>query len=92
MLLYNRSFFKKRWISGAFFVRDPVDAERWRLQYVKSLFNIDVLDFEAIHNLKTMRIIFELLRERVGSPISYSSIAEDVSVSPTTVKKVYSNS
>ncbi|MBA3237330.1 MAG: ATP-binding protein [Parachlamydiaceae bacterium] len=70
-----------------FLTEDPVDANRWRLQYIESLLNIDVLDFDGIHSLKTMRLIFEMLRERVGSPISYSSIAEDVSVSPTTVKK-----
>ncbi len=66
---------------------EDVDAKRWRLQYVESLLNIDVLDFETIHNLKTMRLIFELLHERVGSPISYSSIFGDVALSPTTVKK-----
>lgn len=70
-----------------FLAEDNVDADRWRLQYIESLLNVDVLDFEAIHDLKTMRLIFELLRERVGSPISYNSIAEDVAVSPTTVKK-----
>lgn len=70
-----------------FLVDNLIDANRWRLQYTESLLNTDVLDFENIHNLKTMRLIFELLRERVGSPISYSSIAEDVAASPTTVKK-----
>jgi hypothetical protein len=80
-------FLKRGGFPEPFLAEDDVDADRWRLQYVESLLNIDVLDFEAIHNLKTMRLIFELLRERVGSPISYNSIAEDVSVSPTTVKK-----
>ncbi len=32
-------------------------------------------------------MIFELLRQRVGSPISFSSIALDVQISPLTVKK-----
>lgn len=64
-----------------------VEANRWRLQYTDSLLRVDVLDFEELHSLKTIRLVFELLRERVGSPISYTSIAEDVSVSPNTVKK-----
>jgi len=64
-----------------------VDAMRWRLQYVDSLLRIDVLDFENIQNLKAIRLVFELLRARVGSPISYSSIAEDTAISPNTVKK-----
>jgi len=45
------------------------------------------LDFDKIQNLKAIRLIFELLRERVGSPISFSSLAEDVAISPNTVKK-----
>lgn len=70
-----------------FLVEDVVEANRWRMQYVDSLLRIDVLDFENIHNVNAIRLIFELLRERVGSPISYSAIAEDVGVSPNTVKK-----
>ncbi len=70
-----------------FLALDPIDADRWRLQYVDSLLRIDVLDFENIHNLNAIRLVFDLLRERVGSPISYTSIAEDVAISPNTVKK-----
>jgi hypothetical protein len=70
-----------------FLAQDPIDAERWRLQYVDSLLRIDVLDFDTIHNLKAIQLVFDLLRERVGSPISYTSIAEDVAISPNTVKK-----
>jgi hypothetical protein len=66
---------------------DLTDANRWRLQYVDSLLRVDVLDFENIQNLNAIRLVFELLRERVGSPISYSSVAEDVAISPNTVKK-----
>ena len=73
-----------------FLCNDPVDARRWRLQYVDSLLRIDVLDFETIHNLKAIRLVFELLRSRVGSPISYRSIAEDVGVAPNTIKKYIS--
>ena len=70
-----------------FFCEDLVDAKRWRLQYVDSLLREDVLDFENIQNVQTIRLVFELLRSRVGSPISYSSIAQDVTISPNTVKK-----
>ncbi|MES2345862.1 MAG: ATP-binding protein [Chlamydiota bacterium] len=70
-----------------FLTPDPIEANRWRLQYVDSLLRVDVLDFENIHNLNAIRLIFELLRERVGSPISYASIARDVAISPNTVKK-----
>jgi predicted AAA+ superfamily ATPase len=70
-----------------FLAKDPVDADRWRLQYVDSLLRIDTLEFEQIQNVNAIRLVFELLRERVGSPISYTSIAEDVAIAPNTVKK-----
>ncbi|MCC5832362.1 MAG: ATP-binding protein [Chlamydiales bacterium] len=66
---------------------DAVEAGRWRLQYVDSLLRGDVLDFDQIQNIKAIRLIFELLREKVGSPVSYTSISEDIQVSPNTVKK-----
>ncbi|MCE5316014.1 MAG: ATP-binding protein [Parachlamydia sp.] len=69
-----------------FLAQDAIDADRWRLQYVESLLRVDVLDFENIRHLNAIRLVFELLRERVGSPVSYSSIAEDVAISPHTVK------
>ena len=70
-----------------FLTEDLVDASRWRLQYIDSLLKEDVLDFENIQNVNAIRLVFELLRERVGSPISYASIARDVAIAPNTVKK-----
>lgn len=62
-------------------------ADRWRMQYLDGLIRTDVLDFENIHNFKAMQMVLELLRRRVGSPASYKSIAEDVQISPLTVKR-----
>lgn len=64
-----------------------IDAKRWQLQYIDGLIREDILDFGHIHNLKAIQTILELLRRSVGSPISYSSIARDVQVAPTTVIK-----
>lgn len=70
-----------------FLATDPIDAARWRQQYVESMITIDATDFEAVQNVRAMRTIFNLLRSRVGSTVSYQSLAEDVAISPTTVKK-----
>lgn len=70
-----------------FLAKDLVDADRWRMQYIDSLLREDVLDFENIQNVNAIRLVFDLLRERVGSPVSYNSIAQDVAISPNTVKK-----
>lgn len=70
-----------------FLAEDIVSANRWRLQYINSMLSTDVFDFDKIQNIKAIRLIFELLRTKVGSPISYQSLAQDVAISPTTVKK-----
>lgn len=63
------------------------EVKRWRRQYVGSLMHEDVLDFDKIQNLRAIQLVFSLLRSRVGSPISYQSIAEDAGIAPNTVKK-----
>jgi len=68
-------------------ISNPTDVKRWRQQYINSLMSTDIFEIDTIHNLKAMNLVFNLLRERVGSPISYNSIAQDVGASPTTIKK-----
>jgi Predicted ATPase (AAA+ superfamily) len=70
-----------------FLAEDAVGADRWRNQYVDGLIRTDVLDFESIHDFKAIKLVFELLRRKVGSPVSYKSIAEDAEISPLTAKK-----
>jgi hypothetical protein len=65
---------------------DAIQADRWRTQYFNDLIREDVLEFSRLHEIKTMRLFVELLRERVGSPLSLSSIARDLAVSPVTLK------
>lgn len=66
---------------------DPVQADRWRQQYITDLVREDVLEFSRVQEIGTMRLFVELLRERVGSPLSLASIARDLAVSPTTLKR-----
>lgn len=70
-----------------FLTRHSIDAKRWRQQYIDSLLHTDVLDYENIRSVRNIRLVFELLRKKVGSPVSYKSIARDIEVSSTTVKK-----
>lgn len=70
-----------------FLAESDQEAQRWRSQYLDGLVRADILDFETVHNFKAIQMVLELLRRRVGSPVSYLSIAEDVQISPVTVKK-----
>lgn len=66
---------------------DPVQADRWRAQYINDLVREDVLEFSRVQEIGSMRLFVDLLRERVGSPLSLASIARDLAVSPTTLKR-----
>ena len=70
-----------------FLAESPIEANRWRAQYIDGLIRTDILDFEKIHDFRAMQLTLELLRQRVGSPLSYSSLARDVKCSPNTIKR-----
>ena len=80
--LINRGGFPEPFLS-----EDDDFSQRWRKQYIDGLIRDDVLDFEKITDFKSLRLCMELLRSRVGSPVSYSSIAGDIGIAPNTVKK-----
>lgn len=63
------------------------DANRWRLQYVDGLIRTDILDFEKVHDFRAIQVTLDLLRRRVGSPLSWTSLARDVGCAPNTVKR-----
>jgi len=63
------------------------DAERWRRQYFTDLIREDVVEFSRLHEITAMRLFVEVLRERVGSPLSLASIARDLAVSPMALKR-----
>jgi predicted AAA+ superfamily ATPase len=62
-------------------------ANIWRNNYVDSLVREDAIDFGSIEKVKTMRDVFQIVRTKVGAPLSYQNIANDVGVSPVTVKR-----
>jgi len=62
-------------------------AERWRAQYAIDLVREDVLEFSRLHEITTMRLFLDLLRERVGSPLSLAALARDLAVAPATLKR-----
>lgn len=81
-LLNHFGGFPEPFLSGS-----ETEAARWRNQYYTDLVREDILEFSRIHEIKAIRLLVELLRERVGSPLSYTSIAEDLQIAPNTVRK-----
>ena len=45
------------------------------------------MELEQVRNIKLVEVLTDLLAERVGSTVSYSSLARDLEISPHTVKK-----
>lgn len=64
-----------------------INSERWHNQYITDLIRDDILEFSRIQEINTMKHLVQLLRKRVGAPLSYSSIAGDLQVSVNTIKK-----
>jgi predicted AAA+ superfamily ATPase len=61
------------------------DAQRWRADYFAGLVREDVLEFSRLHEVNAMRLFAEMLRSRVGSPLSLASMARDLQLSPVTL-------
>jgi predicted AAA+ superfamily ATPase len=70
-----------------FLADSDVDAQRWRMRYADGLVREDVLEFSRIQELGSMRVLLDLLRDRVGSPLSLASLARDLQLSQPTVKR-----
>jgi predicted AAA+ superfamily ATPase len=61
-------------------------SKRWRRTHVDTIIRQDLLDLEKVRDIKSIEILIDLLKARVGSSTSYSSLAEDLQVSIHTVK------
>ncbi|HNV47036.1 MAG TPA: ATP-binding protein [Spirochaetota bacterium] len=78
------------WERGGFpeplFSESALDAARWRKSRLETIIREDALTLENVRHLASLELLVDLLRERVGSPISYKALSEDLGVSPQTVK------
>lgn len=74
--------FPEPFLSGS-----ETEAARWRNQYYTDLIREDILEFSRVHEIRAMRLLVEMLRTRVGSPLSFRAIAEDLQIAPNTVRK-----
>ncbi len=68
-----------------FLAESPVDADRWRQLYLEGVIREDILEFSRIGEVRAMRLFVNILRTRVGSPLSLASLARDLQIAPTTL-------
>ena len=74
--------FPEPFLSGS-----DTEASRWRNQYYNDLIREDIVEFSQIKELRAMRLLIEMLRRRVGSPVSIASLAGDLKIAPNTASR-----
>jgi predicted AAA+ superfamily ATPase len=69
-----------------FLANDENEARRWRRTHLDSILRQDMLDLERVRDVRSVETLVDLLRERVGSTVSLTSLARDLQVSAHTIK------
>ncbi|NQW44774.1 MAG: ATP-binding protein [Deltaproteobacteria bacterium] len=69
-----------------FLSQDKVEAARWRRDRYERLIKEDIRDLEFVKDIQTLSLFSDLIKERVGSPIALSNLANDLEISPLTAK------
>jgi predicted AAA+ superfamily ATPase len=60
---------------------------RWRKSHHDIILRQDLLDLESVRSISALETLIELMRRRVGSPVSYNSLARDLQRDPKTIKR-----
>ncbi len=60
---------------------------RWKKSHLDIILRQDLIDLESVRDIKAIEILVELLRHRIGSPVSTASLARDLKRDPKTIKK-----
>ncbi|WP_242637597.1 ATP-binding protein [Desulfobacter hydrogenophilus] len=60
---------------------------RWKKSHLDIILKQDLIDLENVQQITQIETLIQLLKHRVGSPISYSSLAQDLQCSDKTVKR-----
>ncbi len=59
---------------------------RWQRSHIDIILRQDLIDLEPVRSINQIETLIELLKKRVGSPISYASLAQDIECSPKSIK------
>lgn len=70
-----------------FMMNDDREARRWRRERFDRIINEDIRELENIQHISLLSLFVDALRERVGGLITLANIAQDLQVSPATLKK-----
>ncbi|MBU1055846.1 MAG: ATP-binding protein [Proteobacteria bacterium] len=60
---------------------------RWKKSHLDIILRQDLIDLENVQQIVQIETLIQLLKNRVGSPVSYNSLARDLQCSDKTVKR-----
>ncbi len=66
---------------------DPAYYNRWRRSHLDVILRQDLLDLESVRAIPSLELLVQMLRHRVGSPLSATSLSEDLQRDPKTVRR-----
>jgi len=59
---------------------------RWKRSHIDMIMREDLLTLSAVRDIQSIETLIELLRSRVGNPVSTNSLARDLQKSPNTIQ------
>ncbi len=59
---------------------------RWKRSHTNLILREDLLTLSAVRDIQSIETLIELLRSRVGNPVSANSLARDLQKSPNTIQ------
>ncbi len=70
-----------------FLSEDKNDYRRWRQSHLDLIIKQDLVEYELTRDVRSMQVLVELLRSRVGSGVSANSLANSLHRDPKTIQK-----
>ena len=67
--------------------RNKKSLKRWHLTRVSHLVRSDLRELAHVVDIDKVELLAEALPAKIGSPLSYNSLAEDLEISPKTAKR-----
>ncbi len=70
-----------------FLKNNPTYYRRWQRSHLEIILRQDVLDLTAVRDIFALETLVELLKDRVGSTVSYANLARNIERDANTVKR-----
>lgn len=87
----NEDIFTRLWQCSGFpepFLKgDPSYYQRWRRSHLDIILRQDLIDLHTVRDIQGIETLVQLLKDRVGSSVSYSNLARDLERDSNTIKR-----